>query len=164
MEDLIATAPQPPVWWFRYVDDTLCKLKNCYSQEFTDHLNSLDPDIKFTAEGEGNKTLAFMDTLTLSVIQSDGSRIYHKSTHTDQFLNFNSNQPVDHNLGVIRTLYHRADTVITDDLDNQAEKSHVNSVHAKCRYPKWALDRALKQMQKKAPPALRTPSQLAKAR
>ena len=57
MEDLdeqraIATAPHPPLWWFRFVDDTHCKLKNCYAKEFTDHLNSLDPDIKFTTEGK----------------------------------------------------------------------------------------------------------------
>ena len=71
MEDLeqraTATAPHPPLWWFRFVDNTHCKLKKCYAQEFTDHLNSLDPDIKFTTEGEENKTLAFLDTL--SVIQ-----------------------------------------------------------------------------------------------
>ena len=158
MEDLeqraIATAPHPPLWWFRFVDDTHCKLKKCYSQEFTDHLNSLDPDIKFTTEGEENKTLAFLDTLT--VIQPDGSikvKIYRKSTHTDQYLNFNSNHPVDHKLGVIRTLYHRADTVVTDDLDRQEEKSHVNSALAKCGYPKWALKRVVKPKPKKPPPA-----------
>ena len=46
-----------------------------------------------------------------------------------------------------------ADTVVTDNLDRQAEKSHVNSTLAKCGYPKWALDRAVKAKQKKAPPA-----------
>ena len=93
---------------------------------------------------------------TTSVIQPDGSikvKIYHKSTHTDQYLNFNSNHPVDYKLAVIRTLYHRADTVVTEDLDRKAEKSHVNSPLAKCGYPKWALDRAVNPKQKKAPPA-----------
>ena len=45
------------------------------------------------------------------------------------------------------------DTVVTDDLDRQAEKSPVNSALAKCGYPKWALDRAVKPKQRKAPPA-----------
>ena len=93
---------------------------------------------------------------TLSVIQPDWSikvKIYRKSTNTDQHLDFNSNHPVEHKLVVIRTLYHRADTVVTDNLDRQEEKSHVNSALAKCGYPKWALDRAVKPKQKKAPPA-----------
>ena len=54
MEDVeqraIATAPHSWLWWFRYVDYTHCKLKKYYNQELTDHLNSLDPDIKFTTE------------------------------------------------------------------------------------------------------------------
>ncbi|XP_072015061.1 uncharacterized protein [Amphiura filiformis] len=145
MEDLeqraIATAPHPPLWWFRYVDDTPCKLKKCHSQEFTDHLNSLDKDIKFTTEGEENDSLAFLDT----VIQPDRSikvTIYRKSTHTDQYLNFSSNHPIDHKLGVIRTLYHRADTVVTNLQDREDEKAHVNNALVKCGYPKWALDKA----------------------
>ena len=43
-------------------------------------MNSLDPDIKFTTEGEENKTLAFLGTR----IQPDGSikvKTYRKRTH-----------------------------------------------------------------------------------
>ena len=62
----IATAPHPPLWWFRYIDDNHCKLKKYYSQEVTEHLNSPDKDIKVTTEGEENNTLAFLDTLTVT--------------------------------------------------------------------------------------------------
>ena len=61
MEDLeqkaIQTAPHPPLWWYRYVDDTHSKLKKQYAEEFTNHLNWLDPDIKFTTEGEEDRAL-----------------------------------------------------------------------------------------------------------
>ncbi|XP_072017038.1 uncharacterized protein [Amphiura filiformis] len=149
----ISTAPHPPLWWFRYVDDTHTKLKKRYAQEFTDHLNSLDPDIKFTTEGEDNRTLAFLDTLT--VIKPDGSlniKIYRKPTHTDQYLNFSSNHPLQHKLGVIHTLFHRAETVISDQVDCDEEKLHITEALSKCGYPKWAFDRLNKPKDTSKPP------------
>ena len=110
MEDFeqkaIATAAHPPTWWCRYVDDTHTKLKKAYAQEFTDRLISLDEDIRWTNEAEveiptnDNSTesaLAFLDTW--SVINDDGSiktRVYRKATHTDQYLNCESNHPSRH--------------------------------------------------------------------
>ena len=149
MEDLeqkaIQTAPHPPLWWYRFVDDTHTKLKKQHAEEFTNHLNSLDPDIKFTTEGEEDRALAFLDTYT--VIQDDGSlkiKIYRKPTHTDQYLNFHSNHPVQHKLGVIQTLHHRADSVITDPVDQESEKLHINNALKKCGYPNWSFDKAAK--------------------
>ncbi|KAI8497357.1 hypothetical protein Bbelb_246630 [Branchiostoma belcheri] len=134
---------RPPVWWYRYVDDTFTKLKKAYAQEFTEHLNDLDPDIKFTFEEEENRSLAFLDTLT--TVKEDGSlqvKIYRKPTHTDQYLNFHSNHPLEHKLGVIRTLFHRAETIITDSQDLEEEKAHISQALRKCGYPTWALDKA----------------------
>ncbi|KAI8496553.1 hypothetical protein Bbelb_258520 [Branchiostoma belcheri] len=106
-------------------------------------LLTLDPDIKFTTEEEQNKTLPFLDTLT--VVKDDGSldiRIYRKPTHTDQYLNFSSNHPLEHKLGVIRTLFHRADTIITNPQDREAEKEHITQALLNCGYPKWAVSKA----------------------
>ena len=145
-QEAIRSAPHPPLWWYRYVDDTHTKLKKQYAEDFTNHLNSIDPDIKFTTEGEEDRTLAFLDTLT--VIQEDGTlkvKIYRKPTHTDQYLNFQSNHPLQHKLGVIQTLHHRADSVITDLTDKEEEKSHINSALEKCGYPKWSFDKVSKR-------------------
>ncbi|KAI8477527.1 hypothetical protein Bbelb_447410, partial [Branchiostoma belcheri] len=63
-----------------------------------------------------------------TIIQEDGSlqiRIYRKPTHTDQYLNFDSNHPLDHKLGVIRTLSHRANAIVSDPQDLETEKSHL---------------------------------------
>ena len=39
--------------WKRYADDTCTILKREYSEEFTEHLNSIDPEnIQWTSEGE----------------------------------------------------------------------------------------------------------------
>ena len=147
MEDIeeraISTAPHPPHWWFRYVDDTHTKLDKEFAQEFTDHLNSLDPDIKFTTEEEEEGGLAFLDTNTVKC--EEGSlkvTIYRKPTHTDQYLSFESNHPLDHKLSVVRTLMHRAHTVITEEQDRKQEVDHVTKALKNCGYPDWAIRRA----------------------
>ena len=145
MEDFeskaIATSENPPGWWYRYVDDTHIKQKREHLDKFTEHINSIDPCIKFTSEPENDGSLPFLDTSTTR--KEDGSlkvTIYRKPTHTDQYLNFASNHPLDHKLGVVRTLYHRADTVVTEEADAVAEKKHIDNALSNCGYPNWVLN------------------------
>ncbi|MCG8430833.1 MAG: hypothetical protein MJA29_06655, partial [Candidatus Omnitrophica bacterium] len=159
MEDFeqkaIRTAEHPPTWWRRYVDDTHTKLKKAHSQQFTDHLNSIDEHIKWTTEGETEipvtdlhaiedsteRALAFLDTW--SVINDDGSirtRVFRKATHTDQYLNFQSNHPLEHKKGVVRTLTHRAEAIVSDPRDKQAELEHVRTALSYNGYPRWILN------------------------
>ena len=112
MEDFeqraLGEANDPPRWWKRYVDDTYTVLKKGQAKAFTEYLNMIDGDIKWTTEGEVHQEvedmekkeeqcLAFLDTL--SVINKDGTictRVFRKETHTDQYLNFESNHPLEH--------------------------------------------------------------------
>ena len=66
-ETAISTAPHPPRWWFRYVDDSHACLYKQHVQEFHDHINSINQHtcIRFTIEIEGNNRLPFLDTLTI---------------------------------------------------------------------------------------------------
>ena len=145
MEDLeqraIATALNPPGWWYRYVDDSHSKHKRHNVQEFTDHLNSQDEDVKFTVEyPDSDNRLAFLDSHPQ--VLEDGSiklKVYRKPTHTDQYLSFSSNHPIEHKLGVIRTLYNRAETIVTTAEDRAAELDYVDTALTQCGYPKWAL-------------------------
>ncbi|KAI8484583.1 hypothetical protein Bbelb_376900 [Branchiostoma belcheri] len=137
----------------RYVDDTHTKLKKIYAQEFTDHLNSLDPDIKFTFEQEEDGALPFLDTLTtLNPNRSLRVSIYRKATHTDQYLHFFSNHPLEHKLGVIKTLLHRANTIIRDPADRSSEIEHVTEALKKCGYPQWLIRKASEPRQPRSKP------------
>ncbi len=70
-ERALNTAPHPPDLWFRYVDDTFTKIHEYYVEEFTRHINSIDPNIIFTTEPESNGVLPFLDTCVH--INDDGS-------------------------------------------------------------------------------------------
>ena len=151
----LAGAKDPPRWWKRYVDDTHTVLKKALAQEFTEYLNTVDEDIKWTTEGEtvkdvvppgdetdqetrSERTLAFLDTVT--VVREDGeirTRVFRKETHTDQYLNYNSNHPLEHNRGVINTLMHRADKVVSDAEERIKEREHIKSVLEVNGYPSW---------------------------
>ncbi|XP_053380090.1 uncharacterized protein LOC128548728 [Mercenaria mercenaria] len=121
-----------------------------YVNEFTDHINSIDPDIKFTIEKEDNGTLAFLDTNTVRLI--DGhlkTTVFRKPTHTDQYLDFNSAHPEEHKLGVIRTLHQRAEVVTSDPTDLKAEIKHVNKALNVYNYPRWAVNKVKKHLLKR---------------
>ena len=69
----ISTAPNPSSLWLRYVDDTFTVLYQYDVEEFTEHINSMDPHIKFTIERhQKDSKLPFMDLCTH--ILDDGSK------------------------------------------------------------------------------------------
>ena len=105
--------------------------------DFTEHLNSIHPAIKFPVKYEQNNQITMLDTLIHK--NADGRlsiRVYRKNTHTDQYLHFNSHQPLQHKLGVIRTLKHRAKTIFSniDILDK--ELNHIQGALSVCVYTK----------------------------
>ena len=72
----------------------------------------------------------------------DGSikvSMFRKPTHTDQYLAFESHHPLEHKFSVIRTLFHRADTVVTYPEDQQREKEHVKTALCCCGYEDWSF-------------------------
>ena len=82
----LCTAP-PPRFWCRYVDDTFVIHKEANKQGFLQHINSVDPAIRFTVEdNKEDGSIPFLDTIVKP--EADGSlsiTVYRKPTHTDQY-------------------------------------------------------------------------------
>ena len=139
-EKALTSFHTPPRYWGRYVDDTMTTPKKHLVEDFTDHLNSQHPSIKFTREIEENNSIAMLDTQ----IHRDGDKlsfsVYRKPTHTDQYLQFDSHQPLEHKLGVIRTLTHRANTICSSDSAIDKEMDHLKEVLSISGYQKWSWD------------------------
>ena len=139
----LASAINPCWVWYRFVDDTWVIQQQAYKQAFLDHINSIDPAIKFTVEGtQGNGTIPFLDTLVTPLADNSLSiSVYHKPTHTDQYLQWDSHHSLSAKYSVVGTLTHRAKTVCTDPELLQKELTHLRKALGKCNYPAWAINR-----------------------
>ena len=145
----LSTAPHPtPKFWHRYVDDTFVIHKEVNKQDFLQHINSVDPAIKFTMEdNKEDGSIPFLDTIVKP--EEDGSlsiTVYRKSTHTDQYLQWDSCHNLSAKFSVINTLSHRAQIVCSNPELLKQEKEHLRKALTQCKYPKWALDKVEKRL------------------
>ena len=77
-------------------------------------------------EEEDQGRIPFLNTLI--VRKSDGSvklLVYRKKTHTDQYLDFNSQHPLHQKLRVVRTLMDRKDNIVTEQNDIEEEDKRI---------------------------------------
>ena len=134
-ETAISTAPHPPRWWFRYVDDSHSCLKKTQVNEFHNHLNSINPYLQFTIELEENRRLAFLDTVTSRSNGKVEVDIYRKPTHKDKYLHYDSHHPMQHKLSVLNNLLDRAEKIPSSNKGKLRERKHVFKVLRDNGYP-----------------------------
>ena len=148
MEDLetkaIQSAQNPPSFWRRFVDDTLTIMKSSQIESFLQHLNSIDHHIQFTKEdSRSDGSMPFLDILITP--RQDGSlktTVYRKPTHTDLYLQWDSNHTITSKYSVVDTLHHRAQVICSSPELLQQEEKHLHQALTRCKYPEWALKRA----------------------
>ena len=139
----ISTAPHPPTFWRRFVDDTFVVIQKTKEDSFFNHLNTIDERIQFTREEtRSDGSMPFLDTLV--TINGDGSlstKVYRKKTHTDLYLQWDSYHSIAAKYSVINTLHHRARAVCSNKQLLEEEEEHLKNVLTENKYPMWALNR-----------------------
>ena len=109
------------------MDDIFVIHKEVNKQGFLQHINSVDPAIKFTVEdNKEDSSIPFLDTIVKP--EADGTlsiTVYRKPTHTDQYLQWDSHHHLSAKFSVIHILSHRAITVCSKPQLLQQEKDHL---------------------------------------
>ena len=86
------------------MDDTFVIHKEANKQGFLQHINSVDPAIRFTVEdNKEDGSIPFLDTIVKP--EADGSlsiTVYRKPTHTDQYLQWDSHHHLSAKFSVIQ--------------------------------------------------------------
>ena len=150
MSKRLSVLPPPPRFWHGYVDDTFVIKKEIHEQDFLQQINSVDLAIQFIVKNnKKDGAIPFLDTLLKP--EADGklsTTVYRKPTHTDQYLQWDSHHHLSAKFSVILTLSHRAQTVCSNPELLHKKKTHLRNALSQCKYPKWALDKVERKLNK----------------
>ena len=120
------------------MDNTFVIQKEVNKQDFLQHINIVDPAIKFTVENnKEDYAIPFLDTIGKP--EADGNMsitVYRKPTHTDQYLQWDSHHHLPAKFSVINTLSPRAKTVYSNPELLHKEMDHIRKALTQCKYPK----------------------------
>ncbi|KFD64510.1 hypothetical protein M514_23357 [Trichuris suis] len=120
----------------RYVDDIFVIIKNGQEEPFLTFHNSIFPNqIVFTMEKESNNSVPFLDALITRTNEGLRIRVYRKSTHTDQYLNFSSHHPRSVMRGILAGMINRA-THLCDPEFLRPELNYIKKIFYRNGYPK----------------------------
>ena len=138
------------------MDDTFVIHKEVNKQGFLQHINSVDPAIMFTVEdNKEDGSIPFLDTIVKPEVDGTLSiTVYRKPTHIDQYLQWDSHHYLSAKFSVIHTLSPRANTVCSKPELLQQEKDQLRKALTKCKYPKWALDKVEKRLNRSTKEAI----------
>ena len=122
------------------MDDVLTIVKNGTQESLLNHLNSIDPNIKFTIEPPNDQgAIPFLDTFPRPSGNGIITSVYRKPTHTYRYLDFNSNHPKSAKCAVVRALTDRAKNVCSSPELLAKEMDHLGKVLRNNNYPKWMI-------------------------
>ena len=128
-----------PSHWFRCANDTWVKIQTRELEAFSAHLNKTNKYVKFTRKDVKENSLAFLDCAVK--MEEDRLLALRFTTHTDQYLCFDSHHPLEHKPGVIKTLQHRAKEIPTTTQGTKKEQEHIKTALKTCGYPDWTFSK-----------------------
>jgi len=129
-----------------FIDDIFVILKcNQVEPSFT-HINTVNPNIRFTIEKEPEDNIAFID---VSINKNENGtlkfKVYRKPTHTNRYLNYFSSHAVNQKRTVIEMLINIASTIISNSEDQIEERKIIFATSHENDYPDWFIKQTLQR-------------------
>ena len=124
-QDAIRMMQDRPRLWLRYVDDILAIVKRKSLDQTLKHLKEQNTAITFTMEVEKDGTLPFLDGCITRMDTRLDLTVYRKPTHSGRYLNFGSHHPFSAKCSTADALFSRAQSLVTDDSNMEAEFRRV---------------------------------------
>ncbi|XP_046545191.1 uncharacterized protein LOC124255340 [Haliotis rubra] len=146
-EKALLTSFVKPMCWHRKVDDTFVILHPGQDpDQLLQHLNNQHQRIKFTMEPETNNKLPFLDVLvSRTPTNTFQTTVYRKPTHTNQYVNYQSNHPPQVKAGIISTLTRRAKNICS--INRQEEINHLKEAFIDHNdYPPQLVNKTISQL------------------
>ena len=135
------------VFWKRQMDDVffVWRGKKEDLELFEWLLNGIENKVQFTLEIEKDNFLPFLD---VGITKFEGelmTKVYRKPTHTQQYINWNSNHPKNMLLGVLKGLVHRAHVLCDRKEDLLEELALLKNVFVSNGYPEKLVQKTVQE-------------------
>ena len=140
----IFTSNHPNTKYMRYVDD--CFIITTSEEEnnlLFIELNKAHQSIKFTKESETSNQLSFLDVLIVKKDRKFTTKVYRKPTFNNNYLNFQSFCSKRRKIGLIKTLYSRAQKICSPEYLSD-EINNIKSILKLNGYPEMLVNRVIK--------------------
>jgi hypothetical protein len=145
----IQNCPVKPLFYRRYVDDTLWLLPiDSDVSVLMNYMNTRHSNMRFTYESESNDCIHFIGLTITHLTENNRHKyltsVYRKPTSTSLFMNFNSFVPLMYRLSVFKCLVSRAIQLCSTWNLFHVEIDNVRSMLLRNAYPSFLLDRIVK--------------------
>ena len=109
--------------------------------ELTNHVNNIDPNIKFMSEEEDNDKLLFLDTLACHLDDATVKvKVYRKHTHTlINIIIYPLITSLEHKLSAITTILYHAESMVTDLAYKETKIAYVKNILKECGYTDYTF-------------------------
>ena len=132
-----------PRLWYRKVDYTFA-ITSHDLEETLQKLNDIDENIEFIMEKASEENLPFLDCIISLNEKREIIKVYRKPTHTGQYTQFSSNQPLHVKLSTIKTLVRRAKFICSDQTSLNEELSYIRKTMQLNGYPLNVINKTIK--------------------
>ena len=151
----LSTAPHPPGAGAGLWMTPLSSTRKSTNKTSSNTLTVLTLPSKLQEDNKEDGSIPFCDTIVKPEENVGLSiTVYRKPTHTDQYLQWDSHHNLSAKFSIINTLSHRAKTVCSNPELLKQEKKHLREALTQCKYPKWALDRVEKRLNRSSSEAI----------